>query len=310
VIATRFDPNTDPKPDTDAVALRPGGPSDAYAPFDLLFAAMIAPETAPDEREAERSRLWEAWRSLYEHLASAADSFWLAERDGRAVGVARALVRDGLWELTEFFVRPDVQAIGVGRALLDRALPPLGATDTRAIIATLDPKAQARYLAAGFEARFPLYTVEGEARPHRVASDLMVEEIGSTPAVLEALATIDRVVLGHRRDAEHRWLLSDRRGLLWRRRGRPVAYGYLGERCGPFAALESDDIPALLAHAETAAAEAERPLSLRIPAPNRAAIAYLLSRGFRLDPFVALLMSDRPFGAFDRYLVTAPMMFL
>lgn len=301
---------TPPDPEPESIVLRTGGPSDAYAPFDLLFAAMVAPETAPDEREAKRARMWESWRGLYEHLASAADSFWLAERDGCAVGVARALVRDGLWELTEFFVRPDAQAVGVGRTLLDRVLPPLGATDTRTIIATLDPRAQARYLAAGFEARFPLYTFEGEARPHRVASDLVVEEVGSTPAVLEALATIDRVVLGHRRDAEHGWLLDDRRGLLWRRHGRPVAYGYLGESCGPFAALEPDDIPTLLAHAETVAAEAERPLSLRVPAPNRAAIAYLLGRGFRLDPFVTLLMSDRPFGAFDRYLVTAPMMFL
>jgi len=42
------------------------------------------------------------------------------------------------------------------------------------------------------------------------ATDLHVEKVASSPAVIEALATIDRAVLGHRRDVDHEWLLAGR----------------------------------------------------------------------------------------------------
>ena len=34
-----------------------------------------------------------------------------------------------------------------------------------------------------------------------------------------------------------------------------VGYGYLGEHNGPFASLDANDFPAILAHAETEAAD-------------------------------------------------------
>lgn len=43
---------------------------------------------------------------------------------------------------------------------------------------------------------------------------------------------------------------------------------------------------------------------------NRAAVDYLLARGYQMDSFIALFMSDAPFGKFENYVVTSPPFFL
>jgi hypothetical protein len=48
---------------------------------------------------------WDRRRPLYEHLAQTAEHLWIAEDDGRPVGYARSILRDGVRELTELFVR-------------------------------------------------------------------------------------------------------------------------------------------------------------------------------------------------------------
>ena len=47
-----------------------------------------------------------------------------------------------------------------------------------------------------------------------------------------------------------------------------------------------------------------------VPLVNRAAVGHLLGRGFRLEDFLLFLMSDAPFGAFERYVVTSPPLIL
>jgi GNAT superfamily N-acetyltransferase len=47
---------------------------------------------------------------------------WVAEDDGRVVGAALALVREGLWGLSLLVVDPARQSEGIGRALLARSL--------------------------------------------------------------------------------------------------------------------------------------------------------------------------------------------
>ena len=44
-----------------------------------------------------------------------------------------------------------------------------------------------------------------------------------------------------------------------------------------------------------------RPIS-----PAEFAVRHLLARGFRIDPWVNLLLSDRPFGRFDRFIAFSP----
>jgi hypothetical protein len=51
-------------------------------------------------------------------------------------------------------------------------------------------------------------------------------------------------------------------------------------------------------------------LELQVPGPNAVAVRHLMGRGFRLDPWVNVLMSSRPFGQFDRFIGFGPPLFL
>jgi hypothetical protein len=128
-----------------------------------------------------------------------------------------------------------------------------------------------------------------------------------------ALREIDRWVLEcPRGEDELRWLSEDREGYLYRRSGEAIGFAFVGERgSGPIAALDPADLPDILLHVETRArALGLERLDLQVPAPNEVATRHLLSRGFRLDPWVNLLMSDRPFGRFDRLIAFGPPLFL
>jgi GNAT superfamily N-acetyltransferase len=253
--------------------------------------------------------MWEERRPLYEHLARTAEHFGLAERDGRAIGFARSILRDGVRQLTELFVLPGEQSAGLGRELLARTFPANGAT-RRSIIASADFRAQALYLRAGVYPRFPIYYFGRTPEPITVPTDLTFEPITPTPESLQILGRLDGALLGHQRDLEHTWFLTDRQGYLYYRDNRPVGYGYVGIRNGPFALLDASDFPAVLAHAETEAAVHGREFGLEVPMVNQVAVDYLLGRGYRLDSFMAVLMSDAPFGKFENYILTSPPFFM
>ena len=80
---------------------------------------------------------------------------------------------------------------------------------------------------------------------------------------------------------------------------------------GPIAARTPDDQVPILRHAETrAAALGVATWSLEVPMVNGVAMRHLLDRGLRIDPFLTLLMSSRPFGQFDRFIGFSPPLIL
>lgn len=250
--------------------------------------------------------LWIRRQPFFEHLARTADQFWIAEQNTRVVGYARSIWRDNVRELTEFFVLPEAQSAGIGGELLRRAFPREGAKN-RVIIATTDVRAQARYLKTGVVPRFPEMYWFRPPENVRVESDLEFERAVHAPETLAQLANIDRAILGHTRDIDHAWLLESSEGYLYKRDGMVVGYGYLAAGCGPVAVLEARDFNAVLAHAEaTAFARGHGQVGFDIPMINRAAIDYFLAHNYKLDPFVAFLMSDTSFGKFENYVLTSP----
>jgi GNAT superfamily N-acetyltransferase len=263
---------------------------------------------APMQGSAEDWWPGSAW--LFTYLSHAAAEWWVAEDEaGAIVGYARSLERGGLLELTEFFVHPGLQARGVGRALLARAFPP-GRGEVRSIIATTDVRALGRYYAADTVARCPILTLTGTPGATDWTGELEAEPVdAAAPAQLAELAAIERAVLGYPRgEAELRWILGEREGYLYRRAGAPVGFAFVGhDGAGPVAARAVEDIGALLAHVEGRAhALGADSLALQVPGLNAVAVRHLLARGFRIDPWVNLLMSDRPFGQFDRFIAFSP----
>jgi GNAT superfamily N-acetyltransferase len=254
--------------------------------------------------------LWEDRRSLYEHLARTGDQFWIAERAGQPCGYARAVLRDGVRELTEFFVLPAAQSDGLGRELLARAFAPEGAAH-RSVVATSDVRALARYMKTGMTPRFPIFYFTSAPERVPTPANLTAEPIDPAAAPLDTLAQIDQAVIGYRRGEDHAWLAGERQGFVYHRGGEVLGYGYVGRSSGPFALLDPADTPAVLAHAERTAAEhGYEKFGVDVPGINRAAITYLQARSYRIDPFLTFYMSDEPHGAFDRYICTTPTFFI
>jgi hypothetical protein len=297
-----------------SVRYRRATPEDAVACHDLMWESVTdLGRRQGTPLEGSAAEWWKSAESLHRHLAQVAAEWWVAEENGsgRLVGFARSIERDGLLELTEFFVRPDQQARGVGKELLGRAFPERRGA-VRSIVATSDVRAQARYYAAGTVARFPIFTLTGSPADPEPAPELVAEPIEPGPAV-EAQREIERSVLGHRRsDDEIEWLLDRRRGHLYRRGGQAVGFSFLGsDGAGPMAALEPSDLPAILLHAEGVARTlGVQRLELQVPGPNAVAVRYLTARRYRFDPWINFLMSDRQFGQFDRFIPFGPPLIL
>ena len=255
--------------------------------------------------------MWAERRSLYEHLALTADQFWLAEREENAIGYARSIVRDGVRQLTELFVLPGEQADGIGRTLMAHAFPPIQDAKHNTIIASPDIPAQVLYLKSGVYPRFPVYYFGRSPEQLSFNSDLTIEPFQASPSHLATLAEIDKTVLGFTRQVDHNWFLSERQGYLYSRNDQPVGYGYLGVRNGPFALLDEADFPAVFAHAESQALiQGRKDFGLEVPMINQVAVDYLLGRGFRMDSFMAVMMTDKPFGRFENYIFTSPPFFM
>ena len=184
----------------------------------------------------------------------------------------------------------------------------------RAIIATTDLRATARYYRAGTAALFPYFTLSGRPRPDAALGDLEPTPVDPRePDTLAAVTEIERAVLEFPRGVEElRWLAASSPGHLFRRGGEPVGFTFQAKgAAGPIAALDPADIPAILAHVEARAVElGAETLELEVPGINEVAVRHLLGRGFRIDAWFNLLMASRPFGRFDRFIGYSPPIFL
>jgi GNAT superfamily N-acetyltransferase len=300
---------------TSNVVIRRGTDRDVEACHALLWASVTdfgARSGTPLAGSAED--WWAGSESLARYLAANAAEWWVAEEPASKVlvGFARSIERGGLLELTEFFVSPAHQGAGIGRELITRAFP-ADRGNIRSIIATRDAKALARYYAAGTSIRFPIMTLAGAPRQTTVP-DLTAHPISlGNDGDRDAMAAIELAVLGFARgQAEMSWLLGDRAGYLYRRGDDVIGFGFVGRNgVGPIAAMEAIDLPALLLLAEDAAVRLGlTELNFEVPGINEIAVRHLLERGFKFDPWVNFLMSNEPFGKFDRYVSFGPPVFL
>jgi GNAT superfamily N-acetyltransferase len=265
---------------------------------------------------------------LLAHLArSDPERAWLAPGRGRAPaqGFGMAIERDGFWFLSFLFVRPEAQRAGLGRRLLEACLP---APHERRILATcvdaMQPISTALYAGYGIVPRVPLLGLLGdlptESMPRlprgvvAVEFDRLAEGAPSSRSdavagqrrLADALAVVDRQVVGFVRPQDHGFWRVDRRvGVLYTDRGsgRPLGYGYRtsGGRLGPVAVEDAALLPAVLADL----ARRERPpgrWNALIPGPAERALVPLLKAGMRLEASPGLYCANGPSISLERYL--------
>ena len=240
-----------------------------------------------DDELNERRRLPKTPRNpmpllrLFDHIvADSPQRGWLAESDGRVVGFSIAAQRADMTFLSFLFVRPDAQASGVGRALLERAMVN---SEYRAVcIGSMQPISAALYAQYGMVPRVPLYMFSGKpASPLRaLPAGMEIRGVG-----IEEVADLDRAVTGLTRPSDHAaWEKWDRQRLGLYESGNLVGYGYVQSvgRLGPVVVSESEHLLPFVGALMERMPEVETWL-LNVPGPAAETFETLLKAGLRLE---------------------------
>jgi len=274
---------------------------------DSVWDYMLQNGIATEDDSYDLDEYFQQQKDLYIHLEKNADEDWVAvDSREKLVGWARSIERDNHLELTHFFVDTSTQGSGVGHALLDLAFP-VGRGQQRSIIATMNPRALSLYLRYDVSFQGMAFSVYGKPQDRRLESDLNIEQVTTSPQTLETIIDIENQILGYRRNIELEFFMEDQPVFLCYRNNRPVGYafGCTANAAGPAAALDPEDLPALLHTIEQSALKLKlESLWLTIPANAKHAVGWALSRGYKIDPFHEALLAKNPVMNFDRYIMT------
>jgi GNAT superfamily N-acetyltransferase len=261
---------------------------------------------------------------LYGHLhATDPDGFVVAERavDGgptAVVAFAASVRREDLWFLSMLFVLPDVQASGLGRALLAKVMPPPGTAALATCTDSAQPISNGLYASLGMAPRMPLVRLVGlpergehlPSLPRGISAVPFAELDGPAAAHLDdELLAIDRETAGFGHLQDHGMVRAEgRSGVLFvDGGGRAVGYGYASEagRVGPLATLDPELLAPVVTHLITTVV-ARGAFGIWMPGAAGEAMTALLRAGFRVDGFPCLVCWDRPVADFSRYVPISP----
>lgn len=148
------------------------------------------------------------WRERLVHpLTTDPDGAFVAELDGRVIGVAEAIVRERLWILSMVAVQPGIQSGGVGRALLEHAVAYGHDADAGLIVSSNDPRALRLYAQAGFALQ-PTLRADGEVDRRMVPRGHNGVREDDRGDALESLAELTRAIRGAPYTSELRYALG------------------------------------------------------------------------------------------------------
>lgn len=172
----------------------------------------------PTPRPPHRAELWQIrTRHL---LATDPAGCWVAEADGQVVGFATSLVRELMWILASYAVRPGLQGRGLGRGLLDAALHHGRGCLRGMLNASDDPQALRRYAVAGFRLT-PQLLLHG--RVERSVLPVVRHVRDGTPGDRDLLDSLDRRTRGAAHGPDHDIIGRELRLLVT---DRPAGSGY------------------------------------------------------------------------------------
>jgi GNAT superfamily N-acetyltransferase len=239
---------------------------------------------------------------------------WVAEDSGQMLGFAFSWVCGDLWFLAQLFISPERQNQGIGHALITRTMEQArkaGARTKALITFAFNRASQSLYIRHGLFPQLPVYFFGGTRDTLRLPPlRLPAAALAASSAQLRDLDAIDAVALGISRAKHHRYLLTDSatKGLLfYADNGECIGYAYVVDgHVGPLAVLKQDAAAPALATALASAVDGgAAKVSAFIPGPCHGALSLAIASGMRIT-FPMLLMADREFGDWKRYLPRNP----
>jgi GNAT superfamily N-acetyltransferase len=261
---------------------------------------------------------------LYAHLhATDPDGFVVAERTVEGgppavVAFVASVRRETLWFLSMLFVLPEVQAAGLGRALLAKVMPSPGSAALATCTDSAQPISNGLYASLGMAPRMPLLRLVGLPErgehlpplPRGIAAVPFAELDGAAGAHLDnELVELDRASAGFGHIEDHGLVRAEGRiGVLFvDGGGRAVGYGYTSEagRVGPIAVRDPDLLGPAIGHLVTTIAP-RGAFGIWLAGAAGEAMTALLRSGFRVDGFPCLVCWDRPVTDFSRYVPISP----
>jgi GNAT superfamily N-acetyltransferase len=221
----------------------------AFATFTDLESRMgDAPIDPPPDDVIERR-----FRHVIENDPGGA---WMAEEDGRPVGAALAIMREGLWGLSLLIVHPDAQSGGIGRALLERSLRYGDGARGGIIASSGDARALRAYARAGFDMH-PAVQATGVPRGVEVPAGVRQGSL----ADLALTESVDRAVRGAAHGPDIGALLANSRMFVVEERG--------------YALARDDHLALLAATDEEAARDLLRAVLATVPDGEAIRVEYL-----------------------------------
>lgn len=206
--------------------------AEAFLAVDRRSAPRSLPE--PERRASSRAADW--IERTHHFLRTDPGGCWVAEVDEQMVGFATSAVREKMWVLATYAVRPRFQGTGVGKTLLEAALHH-GRGCLRAMLSSSpDPRAVRRYRLAGFSLHPQMFlggTVDRSAIP-------VVEKVreGSLSDI-DLMDSLDRRARGAAHGVDHTFM-QDRWRCLVSDSTTGSGYAYIGAE-GALALLAADN---------------------------------------------------------------------
>jgi GNAT superfamily N-acetyltransferase len=159
---------------TATATVRPMRPDDVHEADAMAWAALREhiPADFLSSGDAEDEIWRERGRARVAHLLSTdPGGAWVAELGDEVVGLALALVREEVWGLSLFAVRPGLQGQGLGGRVLAPALEYADGCRGAIILSSPDPRAMRRYFRAGFRIK-PCLAAAGQINRSRIPDGL------------------------------------------------------------------------------------------------------------------------------------------
>jgi Acetyltransferase (GNAT) domain len=207
------------------------------------------------------------------------DGAWVAEADGKVVGVANALRRGPIWVLSLLAVDPGTHGGGHGRTLLRQSLEYADGCRGLMICASTHPAALRLYAGHGFSL-LPAMAAQGPVDRALLPPPPAGVRAG-TADDLELCAAVDVAIRGGERTVDLEMLLDSGAALFVS--GRPRGYALVAEgRCFGVSAEDEPTARALLWTLIAEGSEARRFDVSWITAPQQWAVQVAIAAGLKL----------------------------